>query len=42
MKPWYRERWPWLLMSGPAAVLLAGAVTTWIAFASADGLEAED
>jgi hypothetical protein len=42
VKPWYRERWPWLLMSGPAAVLLAGGVTTWIAFASADGLVAED
>ena len=41
-KPWYREPWPWLLMSGPAAVLVAGAVTTWIAFASADGLVAED
>jgi len=40
--PWYRQRWPWLLMSGPAAVLIAGAVTTWIAFASADGLVAED
>jgi uncharacterized protein len=42
VKPWYREPWPWLLMSGPAAVLVAGAVTTWIAFASADGLVAED
>ena len=42
LKPWYREPWPWLLMSGPAAVLLAGAVTMWIAFASADGLVAED
>jgi hypothetical protein len=42
MKPWYREPWPWLLMSGPAAVLLAGAATTWIAFACADGLVAED
>ena len=42
MKAWYREPWPWLLISGPAAVLLAGAVTTWIAFASADGLVAED
>jgi uncharacterized protein len=42
MKPWYREPWPWLLMSGPAAVLAAGAATTWIAFASADGLVAED
>jgi hypothetical protein len=41
-KPWYRQPWPWLLMSGPAAVLVAGAVTTWIAFASADGLVAED
>jgi hypothetical protein len=29
-------------MSGPAAVLVAGAITTWIAFASADGLVAED
>lgn len=42
MKPWYREPWPWLLMAGPAAVLVAGAATTWIAFASADGLVAED
>ena len=42
MKPWYREPWPWLLMSGPVAVLVAGAATNWIAFASADGLVAED
>lgn len=42
MKPWYREPWPWLLIAGPAAVLVAGAATTWIAFASADGLVAED
>jgi hypothetical protein len=39
---WYREPWPWLLMAGPAAVLVAGAATIWIAFASADGLVAED
>jgi hypothetical protein len=42
MSPWYRQRWPWLIMAGPLAVLVAGAVTTWIAFASADGLVAED
>ena len=42
MKPWTREPWPWILMSGPAAVLVAGAITTWIAFASADGLVVED
>ena len=40
--PWYRQRWPWLLIAGPAAVIVAGAITIWIAFASADGLVAED
>ena len=41
-RPWYRHLWPWLLISGPAAVIVAGAATMWIAFASADGLVAED
>lgn len=40
--PWYRQRWPWILMSGPATVLVAGVITTWIAFDSADGLVADD
>jgi hypothetical protein len=40
--PWYRNRWPWILMSGPAIVIVAGAITTWIAFASWDGLVADD
>jgi hypothetical protein len=40
--PWYRDRWPWILMSGPAIVIVAGAITTWIAFASWDGLVADD
>jgi len=42
MKPWYRHLWPWLLMSGPFAVLAAGGVTMWLAFSSADGLVADD
>jgi hypothetical protein len=42
MTPWYKERWTWILMSGPAAVIVAGAATTWIAFATADGLVADD
>ncbi len=42
MNPWYREPWPWFLMSGPAAVIVAGAITTWIAFATSDGLVADD
>lgn len=40
--PWYRERWPWLLMAGPAAVVVAGGVTVWLAIASNDGLVADD
>ena len=42
MNPWYREPWPWIVMSGPAAVMVAGAITMWIAFATADGLVADD
>lgn len=41
-RPWYREPWPWLIMAGPAAVVVAGAVTIWIAVATADGLVADD
>jgi hypothetical protein len=41
-RPWYREPWPWILMAGPTLVILAGAVTTAIAFAGADGLVADD
>lgn len=40
--PWYREPWPWLLMAGPFAVLVAGAFTIWIAFSTSDGLVAQD
>ena len=42
MQPWYRERWPWILMSGPATVIVAGLATAWIAYATSDGLVAED
>lgn len=41
-QPWYREPWPWLLMAGPATVLVAGAFTTWIAFSTSDGLVEKD
>lgn len=40
--PWYREPWPWLLMAGPAAVVVAGAVTIWLAVSGADGLVDDD
>ena len=41
-RPWYRQLWPWLLLSGPAAVVVAGAATMWIAFSSDDGVVADD
>jgi uncharacterized protein len=41
-KPWYREPWPWLLMAGPAIVVVAGLTTAFIAFRGADGLVADD
>ncbi|WP_343653703.1 FixH family protein [Herbaspirillum sp.] len=40
--PWYRHRWPWLLMSGPAVVVVAGAFTAWLAISRADALVADD
>ncbi len=40
--PWYREPWPWLLMAGPAAVVVAGFATLWLAVSSNDGLVADD
>lgn len=41
-RPWYREPWPWLLMAGPAAVVVAGAFTAWLAVTTSDGLVADD
>ena len=40
--PWYRQHWPWLLMAGPAIVVVAGFVTAWIAWSTDDGVIAED
>ncbi len=41
-RPWYRHRWPWLLMLGPAVVLVAGFITMWISFSGADALVVDD
>lgn len=41
-KPWYREPWPWILMAGPAIVVVAGIFTAWLAFSHNDGVVAED
>ena len=41
-KPWYREPWPWFLISLPATAVIAGLATVWIAYQSADGLVVGD
>lgn len=41
-QPWYRYRWPWLLMLGPFVVIVAGAITTYLAVVSSDGLVDDD
>ena len=40
--PWYRQRWPWFLILGPAVVVVAGFVTLYIALRTDDGLVADD
>ncbi|MGE5469991.1 MAG: FixH family protein [Bacteroidota bacterium] len=41
-RPWYKERWPWFLMAGPAIVIVAGLTTAWLAVISNDGLVTDD
>jgi hypothetical protein len=31
-RPWWRQRWPWLLMAGPAAAIVGCIVTIVLAF----------
>lgn len=37
-RAWYREPWPWILMSGPFVVVVAALATAWIAVANDDPL----
>lgn len=39
---WYREPWPWILMAGPATVVVAGVFTAYLAIVSNDGLVEDD
>lgn len=42
IEPWYRHRWPWLLMAGPLVVVVAGLCTAYLAVTSNDGLVDDD
>ena len=35
-QPWYKEPWPWILMSGPAIVVVACVITIYLAFSNYD------
>jgi len=39
---WYRERWPWLLAAGPAIAIAASLASAWVAWATDDGVVADD
>jgi hypothetical protein len=40
--PWYTHRWPWLLMLGPASVLVGGSVAAWLALGHPDAMVVDD
>jgi uncharacterized protein len=31
-KPWWKQLWPWLIISGPAVGAIGAAITIWFAF----------
>ena len=41
-QPWYRQRWPWFLISLPAVAVVAGFITLYLAVRSDDGVVEED
>ena len=40
--PWYSQRWPWLLMLGPAIVVIAGVFTGYLAYTRQDAMVVDD
>lgn len=37
-QPWYRQFWPWFIIALPAAAVVAGLTTLWIAMQTTDSL----
>ncbi len=37
-KPWYRQFWPWFIVSLPAASVIGGLATVWISMQTTDSL----
>ncbi|MEC5218323.1 hypothetical protein RCH09_003292 [Actimicrobium sp. GrIS 1.19] len=40
--PWYRQRWPWLIMLGPFLVVLAAVYSGYLAFSRQDAMVVDD
>lgn len=40
--PWYRQGWPWALILGPALVVVACIITTWLAIRTTDPVVVDD
>lgn len=36
IKPWWKQRWPWFLISGPAIAAIGCGITIWLAYSGAD------
>jgi uncharacterized protein len=41
-RPWYRQLWPWLLILPPAAAVVGGALTYYLAVTRPDALVRQD
>jgi hypothetical protein len=41
-RPWYRHLWPWLLIIPPAAAVIGGCVTLYLAITRPDPLVRKD
>lgn len=42
IEPWYKQFWPWFIISLPASAVIAGIITVVIAFDGADSLVVDD
>ncbi|MDR2188641.1 MAG: FixH family protein [Azonexus sp.] len=40
--PWYKHRWPWFLIAGPALVVVAALITLWLAATTNNDLVSDD
>ncbi len=41
-RPWYRHAWPWLLIVPPAAAVIGGGITLYLALTRPDALIRKD